>query len=70
MLVRVLELQEQVKMFLSVTNKVDMLSAFNKKGFDVPLAYLADIYEGFEAQLAYLADIYEALNKFNKKLQG
>lgn len=55
MLARVFELREEVKLFLSATNKVDMLSAFNK--------------EGFEARLAYLADIFEALNDLNKKLQ-
>ena len=56
MLARVFELREEIKLFLSYSNKVDLLSAFNK--------------EGFVAQMAYLADIFENLNELNKKLQG
>ena len=56
MLPRVFELQEEVKLFLSYSNKVDLLSAFNK--------------EGFVARMAYLADSFETLNELNKKLQG
>ncbi|XP_068227657.1 protein FAM200B-like [Palaemon carinicauda] len=33
MLARVFELQEEIKLFLSYSNKVDLLSAFNKEVF-------------------------------------
>ncbi|XP_045137215.1 general transcription factor II-I repeat domain-containing protein 2-like [Portunus trituberculatus] len=56
MLARVFELREEIKLFLSYSNKVDLLSAFNK--------------EGFVVQMAYLADIFETLNELNKKLRG
>uniref|UniRef100_A0A2P2ICW4 Zinc finger protein n=1 Tax=Hirondellea gigas TaxID=1518452 RepID=A0A2P2ICW4_9CRUS len=52
---RVFELRESIELFLDTENKVDLLSAFNK--------------EGLEVSLAYLADIFEALHELNKKMQ-
>ncbi|XP_068234129.1 protein FAM200B-like [Palaemon carinicauda] len=49
-------MREEIKLVLSYSNKVDLLSAFNR--------------EVFVAQMAYLADIFETLNELNKKLQG
>ena len=56
MLARVFELREEVKLFLSAADKVDLLSTFNK--------------EEFESRLAYLAVIFEVRNDLNKKMQG
>ncbi|XP_042220630.1 protein FAM200B-like [Homarus americanus] len=53
---RVFELREELKLFLEMNRKDDLLSHFNEVLW--------------EPRLAYLADIFEQLNRLNLKLQG
>ena len=56
MLSRIVELREEVQLFLAAKQKHDLLLAFGG--------------DEFFTYLAYLADIFEALNQLNMKLQG
>ena len=53
---RVFELKDEIKMFLEVQGKHDLVAYFNN--------------EAWKKRVAYLADIFDQQNKLNLKLQG
>ena len=55
-LARVYDMREEVRLFLESHRKEDLLMTFTS--------------EGFQLTLAYLADIFESLNHLNLLLQG